>query len=420
MPTSDESSCYVYLQLPDSLDVVTCGRYVQQDGTGQFVYGRSYLANPRAVELEPFELPLREGTFRTARLGGIFGSLRDASPDAWGRRVIERQLGRGDLTEVGFLLNSPEDRAGALSFGTDSKPPAPVHQFNKVLSLRLLMEEASRVEHELPPSPQVDDLVNPGSSMGGARPKNVVEDDDGLWLAKFPSRGDRWNNAAVEHGMLKLAHECGLRAASGKVVKVAGQDVLLVRRFDRERVEQGYLRHRMVSALTVLRADENPRAGPNERGSWSYLLLADELKRWVRDPDKDLRELFARMVFNALISNIDDHPRNHALIAAGSGWNLSPAYDLTPAPQASTERDLAMEVGSAQHRRANRRNLLSGCARFRLSQEEATQVIDTTKARVSSRWRDVVRSCGGSEADLKAIERAFDYEGFEYGADSLE
>jgi serine/threonine-protein kinase HipA len=410
MATFDPSGCYVYLQLPGSLDVVTCGRYVQQDGVGQFVYGRSYLANPRAVALDPFELPLREGVFTTAGLGGIFGPLRDASPDAWGRRVIERQLGRGDLTEVGFLLNSPEDRAGALSFGENVAPPAPVHQFNKVLQLRELMEEARRVEQGLPPSPQVSDLVQPGSSMGGARPKNVVEDEDGLWIAKFPSRSDRWNNAVVEHGMLELARECGLRAAEGRLIQVAGQDVLLVRRFDRERTAQGYLRHRMVSALTVLRADENPR----ERGSWSYLVLADELKRWVQEPDADMRELFSRMVFNALISNIDDHPRNHALIAAGEDWSLSPAYDLTPAPQASTERDLAMEVGSAQHRRANRRNLLSGCVRFRLSKDEATRIIDAMKTHVSARWRDVVRNAGGTDADLKAIERAFDYEGFEY------
>ena len=418
MPTSDESSCYVYIQLPESLDVVTCGRYVQQDGIGQFVYGKSYLSNPRAVELEQFELPLREGTFKTARLGGIFGSLRDASPDAWGRGVIERQLGRGDLTEVGFLLNSPEDRAGALSFGTSRTPPAPVHQFNKVLKLSLLLEEARRFEQELPPSTQIDDLVHPGSSMGGARPKNVVEDEEGLWVAKFPSHRDRWNSAAVEYGMLKLARECGLRAASGKIVRVAEKDVLLVRRFDRERTEQGYLRHRMVSALTVLRAEEDPRDS-HERQRWSYLLLADELRRWVSDPEEDLRELYSRMVFNALISNTDDHPRNHALIAPGTRWSLSPAYDLTPAPQASTERDLAMEVGSKQHRRANRRNLLSECARFRLSQEEATRIIDEMKTIVSVRWRGIVRSCGGTEADLKAIERAFDYEGFEYGADSL-
>jgi serine/threonine-protein kinase HipA len=411
MRTSDDQGCYVYIQLPDSLDVVTCGLFVQQQGVGRFVYGRSYLANPRAVELEKFDLSLRAGTFETARLRGIFGALRDASPDAWGRRVIERQLGRADLTEVDFLLHSPEDRAGALSFGRSSLPPAPVHRFNKVLHLSALLEEAERIELDLPlPAPQVSDLVNPGSSMGGARPKNVVEDEEDLWVAKFPARGDRWNNAAVECGMLRLAGECGLRTAFGKVTRVGDQPVLLVRRFDRKRVEGGYLRHRMVSALTVLRSDEDPQ----ERSKWSYLLLADELKRWVGNPAEDLRELFSRMVFNALISNIDDHPRNHALIATSSEWCLSPAYDLTPMPQASTERDLAMEVGTVRHRRANRKNLLSECGRFRLSKEDATRLIDTMKAIVSARWREAVKECGGTEADVKAIERAFDYEGFEY------
>ena len=413
MPTSDPPGCYVYIQLPDSMEVVTCGRFVQEGEIGRFVYGKSYLSNPRAVELEKFELALRSGTFETAKLGGIFGSLRDSSPDAWGRTVIERQLGRTALTEIDFLLHSPEDRAGALSFGTSSTPPAPTHQFNQVLRLNLLLEEAERIEQGIPPTAgQVDDLVHPGSSMGGARPKNVVEDKEGLWVAKFPARNDRWNNAAVEGGMLRLALECGLRAAFSKGTSIAGRSVLLVRRFDRKRVEEGYLRHRMVSALTVLRADENPV----ERSKWSYILLADELRRWVGNPKADLRELFSRMVFNALISNIDDHPRNHALIAESSEWNLSPAYDLTPMPQASTERDLAMEVGSAQNRRANRNNLLSECGRFLLSKEDATHLIDRMKTIVSSRWRDSVKACGGTEADLKAIERAFDYEGFEYGS----
>ncbi|MFP2926233.1 type II toxin-antitoxin system HipA family toxin [Pyxidicoccus sp. 3LG] len=417
MRTSDSAGCYVYLQLPRSMEVVTCGRIVQQGDVGRFVYGKSYLANPRAVELEKFELPLRPGTFETTRLGGIFGALRDSSPDAWGRRIIELQLGRAHLTEVDFLLHSPGDRVGALSFGQSTTPPAPIYPFNKVLHLDLLLEAADQLEQGLLPAtgPMLE-LMNPGTSLGGARPKNVVEDGDDLWVAKFPCRSDRWNNAAVEGGMLKLARECGLRAAYCKVVSVAGRSVLMVRRFDRRRADDGYLRHRMVSALTVLRADETPQ----DRSKWSYILLADELKRWVANPDEDLRELFSRMVFNALISNIDDHPRNHALIAAGSEWNLSPAYDLTPMPQVSTERDLAMEAGSAQHRRANRRNLLSECGRFRLSKEDATHLIDRMKTRVSARWREVVSECGGTEADLRAIERAFDYEGFEYGSDALD
>ena len=407
MPTSEPQACFVYLQLPASLEVVTCGRFVQQGETGRFVYGRSYLANPRAVELDKFELPLRPGTFQTARSGGIFGALRDASPDSWGRRIIERHLGRSDLTEIDFLLHSPQDRAGALSFGTDVNPPGPVHRFNQILQLAQLLEEARRIEEGLPPSSeQLQHLLEPGSSLGGARPKNVVEDAQGLWVAKFPSRSDRWNYVAAEAAMLRLARECGIDSADTRLTRVGEKDVLLVRRFDRAKRAGGYLRHRMVSALTVLRADEGDRA------RWSYVLLGDELKRWVAGPDHDLHELFARMVFNALISNIDDHPRNHALIAEGRDWKLSPAYDLTPFPLLGLERDLAMEIGRS--RRATRQNLLSECARFRLSKEAASARIDEMKRIVSQRWRPLVRECGGSEQDIVQLERAFDSEGFEY------
>src|SRR5438552_714412 len=129
------SSCYVYLQLPGTLQTVTCGRYVQTGAIGRFVYARSYLENPAAVELEKFELPLRPGTFETARLGGMFGSLRDASPDSWGRRILERKLRRTDLTEVDYLLHSVQDRIGALSFGEVVAPPAPERSFNQLVRL---------------------------------------------------------------------------------------------------------------------------------------------------------------------------------------------------------------------------------------------------------------------------------------------
>lgn len=409
MPTSDPRECFVYVQLPRSLDVVTCGRFRQEGGVGRFVYGKSYLRNPRAVPIDPYELPLQPREARTTRHRGTFGALRDAAPDHWGRRVIERQLGRVDLTELDILLHSPEDRAGALSFGLSAEPPPPPEAFNQVGQLDRLLEEADRIERDLPASPQVAELVNAGSSLGGARPKNVIEDRDGLWVAKFPSSTDRWNNAAVECAMLRLAEECGLKAAVRRVQRVGQSDVLMVRRFDREKVQSGHWRHRMVSALTVLKADEDVQ----DRARWSYVLFADELRRWVRAPDDDLRELFGRMAFNALISNGDDHPRNHALIAPAEEWELSPAYDLTPQPQSSQERHLAMTAG-VHHRRATRANLLSQAARFRMSAEVAGARIDEIKQTVARRWRPLVLECGGTQADCAKIESAFEYPGFEY------
>lgn len=415
--------CFVYLQMPGSREVVTCGRFereqVRGGGTvGRFVYGRSYRARPDAVPLDPFNLPVTQTVQETATLGGVFGVLRDAAPDAWGRRVIERILGRQDLTEVDFLLESPQDRAGALSFGRGVVPPAPVREYNRVVQLAKLRSAAALLEEDRPGEPvpkQILDLLEPGTSMGGARPKNVVEDDDGLWIAKFPARGDRWSNAPVEAGMLSLAERCGIRVPETKVEPVGNESVLLVKRFDRERVadddgQSAYLRHRMASALTMLGAEESP----TDRAGWSYVLLADELLRWSGHPREDRAELFRRVVFNALISNLDDHPRNHAIIAPGREWRLAPAYDLTPNPrQGLEERRLAMECGRFG-RLARRDNLVSQAARFGLRDPDANGIIDEMKEIVARHWRSEVQRHGASERDCHVIEPAFVYPGFEY------
>jgi serine/threonine-protein kinase HipA len=244
--------------------------------------------------------------------------------------------------------------------------------------------------------------------MGGARPKAVVEDEVGLWIAKFNRPDDAWNSARVEHAMLVLARACGLTTAESRVVDVAGRDVLLVKRFDREKTEAGYFRARMISALTLLRTEDTYRS----RDRWSYVLLAEELRRVSADPGADAGELFRRMTFNALISNIDDHPRNHALIAGHADWRLSPAYDLTPAVPISMERrDLAMECGDAG-RFANADNLLSQSARFLLTPDEAGALVDAMETQVRATWYGTARAAGVSERDCERIATAFAYPGF--------
>ena len=210
--------------------------------------------------------------------------------------------------------------------------------------------------------------------------------------------------------MLNLARECGLRVALSRVETIAGRDVLLVKRFDREHTREGYHRARMLSALTLLRT----RDSHQDRDRWSYLLLVEELRRICSHPKAAAQELFKRMVFNALISNNDDHPRNHAVIAPGDAWELSPAYDLTPMPQVSLEqRDLALTVGDLG-RRASARNLSSQCARFLLTPAEASQLVDDMEACVRARWHTVARQHGVSEADCRRIAGAFVDEGFRY------
>ncbi len=416
---NSERECYVYIVLPGQTEFVTAGRFRLTPGSpgpvGAFVYGRSYRERPDAVELDPVELRLSSQVYETARMDGFFGAIRDAMPDYWGRRVIERNAGLARLDEFDYLLQGPDDRAGALGAGLNVEPPAPRRRFNRTLDLDRLQQAADAVIADDPDlagsaASQAQELLQLGTSMGGARPKAVVQDNHDLWIAKLSRNDDRWNYPRVEHGLLLLAEACGLTVADSRIDSVADRDVLLVRRFDRDWAETGYRRHRMVSALTLLRAGDVPA----ERGRWSYLLLADEIRRVSNDPEADLRELFGRICFNAAVSNLDDHPRNHALLAKARHWRLSPTFDLTPSPVVARDRrDLAMTCGRFG-RYANKANLLSDHGRFLLGKAEATATFDRITSTVQNQWHPTLRRAGVSETDCEAIKSAFVYDGLFY------
>ncbi|GAB7140775.1 type II toxin-antitoxin system HipA family toxin [Deferribacterales bacterium RsTz2092] len=413
---SIKNECYVYMTLPEQVAPVTAGKFILEttpsgENVGRFVYGKSYLARFNAVPIDPVELKLTDKVYETTIMKGVFGAIRDASPDYWGRRLIERHISKPNVSELDYLLNSPDDRIGALGFGLNQTPPAPKRTFNKVIDLERLQQTADELIREEAAQDslhiQVEELMLLGTSMGGARPKAVVFSDNSLYVAKFNCATDRWNNAIVEHAMLLLASVCGLNAAESKVVQVGDRDVLLVKRFDRESTVAGYLRHRMISALTVLRASDETSG----RDKWSYVSLAEELRKFSAVPKEDAKELFRRMVFNALISNTDDHPRNHAFIAKDR-WRLSPAYDLTPNPVISLEhRDLAMQCGQ-QGRFASKSNLLSECRRLMLEPDEAMAIIDTMADVVKNSWYKLARKAGLSERECELIQGAFVYQGF--------
>ena len=414
-----EREYFVYIVLPGTTEFVTAGRYRwiadSDGGVGQFVYGRSYRERADAVEFDPVELRLSGQVYESARMEGFFGAIRDSMPDFWGRRAIERNAGLAELTEFDYLMRGPDDRAGALGFGLNVEPPAPRRRFNRTLDLGRLQKAADSLVADDPDlagsaGRLAEELLLLGTSMGGARPKAVVRDDDDLWLAKFGRHDDRWNNPRVEHGTLALARSCGLNVADNRLETVAGRDVLLVRRFDRDWTPAGYRRHRMVSALTLLRSGDSPA----ERVEWSYLLLADEIRRASENPEDDLRELFGRICFNAAVSNLDDHPRNHAILAKGRQWRLSPAFDFVPSPVLALDRrDLAMTCGRFG-RYANRTNLLSDHGRFLLEREEATAIFDRVTRTVRGEWRTHMQRAGVSERDREAIRSAFVYAGLFY------
>lgn len=405
---TSEREAYVYIQLPGTMETVPAALLRVQtlsDGTqiGRFRYGDRYLRRQEAVALDPFQLPLAKEVFEFTQLKGIPGAVRDAGPDAWGRRVIEHKLERSaaDLQEIDYLLHGPQDGAGYLSFGLKAEPPAPKRQYNRTHQLAELIAATQAIEEGRPVAAHLLEQLDPGTSMGGARPKATIEDAQSLWLGKFPARDDRFNLQRVEFATLDLARRCGLNVTQARLQRVGESDVLMLQRFDRDHTDMSYLRFGLVSGLTVLDCGDSHL----DRERWSYPLLADNLRRWSDKPEADCAELFRRMVFNAAVTNNDDHPRNHALLRRQKGWRLSPAYDLVPAPVVSLERcDLALTVGD-YGRTASIYNLLSQAGRFGLSAEEARGQIDRL-VDVVRHWRDSFFACDVSAEDIDYIAPA--------------
>ena len=408
MPT--ERSCYVHIQLPGTFEMVPCAslRVVEVASgayEGIFLYGKRYLQRRDVVALDPFHLPLRERPFRFTKLKGIPGAVRDASPDTWGRRVIQAKLQRSeaDLHEMDYLLYGPDDGAGNLRFAESVTPTGASRPFNRTHQLSALAEAAERLEVDGRLPYEILASLEPGTSMGGARPKATIEDADRLWLAKLPAPGDRHNFQRIEYATLELARAAGLAVCRTRMETLGAREALLLERFDREWVadKQAYLRHGLISGLTMLDAEDGYMG--SER--WSYLLLADELRRWSCRPAEDRRELFRRMVFNAMITNNDDHPRNHALLRTAGGWRLSPAYDLVPVPMETQEpRNLALNVGKFG-RAGARYNLLSQCAVFGLTPEQGRHEIDAM-LQVVQDWRQFYTDRGVTRPDREYLEKA--------------
>ena len=405
---TSERQAYVYVQLPGTLTTVPAALLKVEklrDGTyvGRFRYGDRYLRRKDAVELDPFQLPLGNKVYEFTRLKGIPGAVRDGGPDAWGRRVIEHKLQRSpaDLEEIDYLLHGPQDGAGYLSFGDAVEPHPSKRKYNRTHQLADLVAAAEAIEEGKRVPEHILEQLEPGTSMGGARPKATIEDANRLWVGKFPEKEDRCNLQRVEYATLELARRCGIHVCNSRLESVGGRDVLMVERFDREHTEGGYLRFGLVSGFTMLDADEYYL----DRERWSYPLLADQLRRWSEKANDDRIELFRRMAFNAAVTNNDDHPRNHAVRRTTRGWELTAAYDLVPTPLVSLERrDLAMTIGT-YGRTASVYNLLSQSERFGLTSGAAKQEIDAIVATARA-WRDHFQAAGVSEKDLEYIAPA--------------
>lgn len=408
--SKNEQFCYVYIQMPGTFETVPCASLrIKTVGAnaheGTFTYGKKYLQRKNVVSLDDFHLPLSQQPLKFTKLKGIPGALRDASPDAWGRRVIQARLEKAeaDIQEIDYLLNGPDDGAGNLSFGLSPEPPPPRRPFNKTHQLEALIDATEKLEEGSWLPHEILENLEPGTSMGGARPKATIEDQNILWLAKFPEKNDQHNLQLIEYATLELARAAGLNVCGTRLEKVGRRDVLMLRRFDREWIsdERRYLKHGLVSGLTVIDAED----GYMGRERWSYLLLADELKRWSSKNREDRSELFRRMVFNAMVTNNDDHPRNHALLRTSGGWRLSPAYDIVPTAMISQERrELALTAGQFG-RTASIYNLLSRADIFGLSPEEARGIM-SSMLHIVEGWKELFAKHGVKHRTITMLEQA--------------
>lgn len=362
---------YVYLQRPDDGQWVTVGRYQAGPvpGTGHFKYAPSYIDAGHDWSIDPVNLPfVPEADKEANRYGGLHDVLRDACPDAWGQALLKREHNLPSDTPMSrfLLLASNVDRWGALAVGVSRKPSISELQRPRLPQLALLVEELGAIHERLPPvDARLRRRLVQTASVGGARPKATLQDDEGqFWLVKPQIATDIADIPTLEHVGQQWGAVSGLNFAQTVLHRPdRGRSTIRVLRYDRN----GSQRSMCVSAASLLQAEYPDNLIQTDR--WSYPRLAEELNR-IGAPVDDRHELFGRMVFNAVCGNDDDHMRNHAIVYAGNQqrWRLSPAFDVVPNP-VETPKTLTMQLSTGRFD-ISRDALLADAHRFGFENDE--------------------------------------------------
>jgi serine/threonine-protein kinase HipA len=400
MTTSEApTEAFVWTWLPEQTEPVVAGRLDRRGEDLTFVYGREYLDRRDAIPLYEPELPLRRG--RILPLDGLHvaGVIADAGPDAWGQRVImNRLLGNAghdadpaDLSRLTYLLESGSDRTGALDFQVSADQYVP--RETATADLEELARAAAAVEEGIALPEPIAEALFAGSTIGGARPKIGLRDRDRSLIAKFSARDDPYAVVQGEFVAMSLARRAGLDVAGVSLTTALDKSVLLVERFDRP---GGGVRRAMVSALTILGLDEMLARYA------SYEEFADALRSRGERGVVEMRELFARMTFNVLVGNTDDHARNHAAFWNGRELALTPAYDICPQIRSGGEASQAMAITRQGSRLSRVADCLDAAASFRVGNDAAREIVDHQIATIESHWGEVC-----DEAGLTPAERAY-------------
>ena len=393
---------FVWTWLPEATEPVVAGKLTQTGNQLVFNYGKSYLQRPGAISLYEPELPLRAGLLPLLPGLAMPGVIRDAAPDAWGRRVlINRLLGlRGRnadttrLDELTYLLESGSDRVGALDFQRSATQYVPRAATNATLAE--LLESAERVERGVPISSELAEALQHGTAIGGARPKALIDDRNVRYVAKFSSSTDVYSMVKAEFIAMRLALRVGLDVATVALRRASNKDVLLVERFDRVATQDSWRRRAFVSALTLFGLDELMARYA------SYEVLTEIVRHRFADAPATLRELFGRLTFNVLCGNTDDHARNHAAFWDGQRLTLTPAYDICPQPRTGNEASQAMLI-AGEDRLSRISSCLAAAHHFLLSREEAQQITHAQVAGIAEHWDEVCREARISQTDRRLL-----------------
>lgn len=375
--------------------------------TCSFAYDPAWLATPGAFALEP-NLPLVRGDAHWD--GGLFNAFSDPAPDRWGRNLMgrrERAAAKAEgrapstLLESDFLmLVEDQTRLGALRFrdtGGEAFQAADAQPVPALVALPKLLGAARRILDDKETEEDLRLLLAPGSSLGGARPKASVLDTNGqLLMAKFPSPTDDWPIPIWESVAMTLAERAGVVVPPFQLRQVARRPVFMMSRFDR--AADGH-RRPYCSALTALSASDGETR--------SYLELVDVLRQDGVDAPGDAAQLWRRMVFNVLISNTDDHLRNHGFLREPGGWRLSPAFDLNPMPTDVKPRVHALALNEADAE-SSLDTVLSVAPYFRLGKAEAEAIVKEVAAGVGT-WRDVAAVYGLTANQIDRMASAFEH-----------
>jgi serine/threonine-protein kinase HipA len=408
--TSKVDEAYVWIWLPGQTDPIVAGRLSLEHDQLLFNYGKSYLRREDAIAIYESELPLKAGRLELLPRMDMPNCIRDGSPDAWGRRVIINHvtgqtgdsINQVELGELAYLLLSGSDRIGALDFQQSSQSYK--SRDPRAATLEELQSASERVEQGIPLSPELDQALNHGSSIGGARPKASITSEGRKFIAKFSGSTDTYSVVKAEYIAMALAREVGINVAKVELTQALGKDVLLIERFDRHPAhtrpggDPAWCRTPMVSGLTILSLPEM------EARYASYEALAEKIRYQFTQPKATLHELFKRMVFNVLAGNTDDHARNHAAFWDGRELTLTPAYDICPQGRTGEEASQAMNI-QGENKLSQLGNCLAARGAFQLGEEQAIDIIEHQVRTIAERYPDVCSTAQLSEVDQRFFWR---------------